>query len=264
MKPKTVFFLLFGILSVAVFALGIFAVSQNRRTTATVEPAPTAQTETGMPLPRETKSSGSLRSGSPKPVTIIAPAERKSSEDPTLDEIQTLLASPDPRNEMLALDLLHDFDDETALPFLRLALASANPQVRATAIEFAASLHNDRERGKILEQGIIDREPFVGHTVLDQVESLPSAERSALFAMALDRAPAEIGSAVLGLLEVESTHPSVDLMIAGLESRVEATRQGAAGTLEFLFERNFANATEARQWWETHQGNYDRDLVEKF
>ena len=197
-------------------------------------------------------------------VTIVDAAERSAKGDPTHLEVESLLASGDAGNELLALDLLYDFEDEEIVPFLHRAMKSDTEQVRAAAVELAVGLEDEEQRAEILELAVSDDAPFVGHAVLDQVEKQPKKIREQVFRSALKLAPAEIGGAVVAELEVDSDHAAVDIMIEGLNSTVDETRSEASLALEFIFEKQFASGSEAQAWWQMNRDKYDRDLVEKF
>jgi hypothetical protein len=225
------------------------------------EPAVAPQSEarpTEMPFPEL------HRSNTANSVKILETAERSAEGDPAHDEVDSLLLSGDARKQLLAIDLMYDFDDDTMLPFLHLALESETEQVRVAAVALAGELEDDDQRAEILERAVSDHSPFVGYAVLDEVDEQPKAIREKVFRSALKLAPAEIAGAVVGELEVDSDYGAVELIIEGLDSTVEATRNEASLALEFIFEEEFASARQAQNWWQQNRDKYDRDLVEKF
>ena len=190
------------------------------------------------------------------------PAERTAEGEATVAEINELIASGEAPNHLLALDLMHDMDAETAWPMLKKLRTSSSVQVRAEAVELAAEF-DDENTGPFLAKAVTDESSYVGYTVLEAADELPRGDREKIRRAAVLSAPAEVGTSVLADVEVESNHNSVDILIEGLNSKVEDTRFESREVLDFIFDQQFDSATAANDWWQENRIKYDRDLVEK-
>ena len=226
-------------------------------------PASTANAEnSSSQAPQRTPS---ILDREPRPgerVEVEQPAERDPSKEISLAEVKALVKSGEAPNELLALELLRDMDPEQAWPVLNELLGSQSAQVRAESVELASEFDDDNTAA-FLTRAVIDSSVFVGYTVLEKVEELPRREREQVWRAAVLEAPADVGAAVLGDMEVESNHNSVDIIIEGLNSQVEDTREESREILDFIFDQRFDSATAASKWWQENRSKYDRDLVEK-
>jgi len=260
-------FIILIIFCVAITTGAVWWVSQMGDETATETewsselPSPGSDSRPQGPAPQAPNLSNRPPRNSER-VSFESPAERTSTEAATVVEIEALIRSGEAPNHLLALDLLREIDQEAAWPLLKQLMESESVQVRAESVELASEF-DDEQTAQFLTDAVTDSSVYVGYTVLEAVEELPRREREQVRRAAVLRAPAEVGTSVLADVEVESNHDSVDVIIEGLNSTVEETREESREILDFLFDQQFDSSGAAQGWWQTNKVKYDRDLVEK-
>lgn len=215
------------------------------------------------PLPKPIPAVSPQPGASHSSASLVIKASRVQTGTPSFGEANSLLQSGDAAKALLAIDLSEGLSESETWSVLRTAIRSESPQVRAAVVERAAEMDVSPELSELLKNAVSDKDPFVGFTVLEVTENLPKAERNEIFQRALESALPEIGATVVGDLEIQGDHSAIEILVRGLDSIAAETREETQMTLELMFDKNFANATEATAWWQSNQVRYDKDLILK-
>lgn len=172
----------------------------------------------------------------------------------------------DAQSALVALELVRELVDPTQEELFSLfdaALDHEAPQVRAEAIETATGRFDGDYAKQFLSKAVTDENPYVGLVALEKLEQMPAPVRHPVMREAVLGAQPYIAEAVLDTLDVETNHQSIAIVMDALDSSVEGISEQARTTLDLLFDVNFANASEARNWWTANRPRFDGDLVER-
>lgn len=146
---------------------------------------------------------------------------------------------------------------------LQLALADADPQVRARAVELTALLPA-AEAAPLLNR-LLTLEPVadVRYQALDTVSGWSGPEALPLLATALHGPFPDAQKIAASQLAMRSSKASLETLMTGLQSQDADLRERVNDGLNFLIGHRFQSHEEAQAWWQAHAADYDAKLFRR-
>lgn len=193
---------------------------------------------------------------------ILEEIEASRYGEELLAFVAKLLGLKDESTRLRAVELLAGNTAAAILPILDRALADPSEAVRMSAVAAVAQVRDDAVvgyLGKVFE----DASENVRLAGLDVLESQTQDRKLKVLGRALQATHSDVQTAAIGALQLESTPQSVEVLFDALDASDREVRQEAQFSIDFLVDREFSSAAEARTWWKENKEKFDRDLVLK-
>jgi HEAT repeat protein len=225
-----------------------------------------------VPAGAETLASG--LAGDPEIVRLVTAFQEQGSDWESILEqlesgfelrevmpyLQQLLRTTDSEKAEWILDWISGRTSADILPALESCLGNPDEAVRLAAVNAASHVTSSSLAG-FMEKAFRDQSERVRLTFFTDYEHQSEATLLRVWEKALVSPHHDVRDAGIGELELQSNHRSVEVLFSALDSPYPETRQEAQEALDFMLDRTFSNATEARQWWEQNRKRYSADLV---
>lgn len=193
---------------------------------------------------------------------ILEEIEASHYGEELLAFVAKLLGLKDESLRLRAVDLLAGNTAAAILPILEGALADPSEAVRMNAVAAVAQVRDDAVvgyLGKVFEDGSEN----VRLAGLDVLENQTQDRKLKVLGRALQATHSDVQTAAIGTLQLESTAQSVEVLFDALDAADPEVRHEAQFSIDFLVDREFSSADEARTWWIENKDKFDRDLVLK-
>jgi HEAT repeats len=146
------------------------------------------------------------------------------------------------------------------IPLLETVLRDPSEQVRTSAVLAVGQVRDDSVVG-YLAKVFEDESADVRLTGLNVLEEQTENRRLKVLDRALEATHPDVQSAAITALQVESTPKSVEVLFNALGAADPEVREEARFSIDFMLDKEFATADEARAWWKENKNKFDQDLA---
>jgi hypothetical protein len=173
---------------------------------------------------------------------------------------QEVLKFGDPELSLAAVEMLSGNSSVETLPVLEDALASPSVSVRQAAAAAAGHIGSP-EVVEFFGKVFADPSEEVRLTGMLSLDEQRPVQRLNILDRALKSPYPDVQVAGIGDLQVDSSRRSVEVMFQALDSALPEVKEEARFVIDFLIDKEFSNAAEARAWWSQNRQRFDNDLV---
>jgi len=171
-----------------------------------------------------------------------------------------ILRLGNPDLSLRAVELLSGQSSSLILPVLQDALHSSEESVR-TAAAAAAGHITHPEVVDLFSQIFDDPSETVRLTGTLALDEQHPAQRLSILDRALQARHGDVQLSAVNDLQTSSSRTALEILFQALDSSVTEVRDEARFAIDFLVEKEFQSAAEARQWWKENRGRFDNDLA---
>ncbi len=195
-------------------------------------------------------------------VEILEEIESSFYGAAVLPLVANVIALRDETLSMRALEMLAGNVSAAILPVLDSALNDQSEEVRWAAIN-AVTQVRDEAVVEFLVRGFEDSSADVRLAGLNVIDEQTMERKLRILARALQATHADVQMGAIDALQVEMTPRSVEVMFAALDATDPKVRELARFSIDFMVDREFSTAAEARAWWAENKRKFDSDLTLK-
>ena len=170
-----------------------------------------------------------------------------SPDDSVKRAALAVLAGAGPEGQALAWEAVRDEEDPLAmLAVMKVAAAKGGPAL-----------------GPILKDSIAADHPQIRYDAMELIEPLQGKDERTRRGLLREAAASEhqdVALSAIGQLSSDPRKADLAILFDFLDHPEERVSSSARGTVEFLIDRDFPTAGEARAWWEANAGSFDDEL----